>query len=54
MMKLKYMPIHSDYTDLLEEEMAKDHSRVIYFSISEEPQLDESNGKILKIENIHH
>lgn len=52
MMKLKYMPINSDYTDLLEEEMAKDNSRVIYFSFSEEPQLDESNGKILKIEKI--
>ena len=51
-MKLKYMPINSDYTDLLEEEMAKANSRVIYFSFSEEPQLDESNGKILKIEKI--
>lgn len=52
MKKLKYMPIDSDYTELLEKEMAKDNSRVIFFSFSEEPQLEESNGKIKKIEDI--
>ena len=52
MKKLKYMPIDSDYTELLEKEMAKDNSRVIFFSFSEEPQLEESNGKIKKIKDI--
>lgn len=52
MKKLKYMPIDSDYTELLEKEMAKDNSRVIFFFFSEEPQLEESNGKIKKIEDI--
>jgi uncharacterized protein (UPF0248 family) len=52
MMKYKYMPIDSDYTELLESEMAKNNSRVIYFSFSKEPELEESNGKIIKIENI--
>ena len=51
-MKYKYMPIDSDYTELLESEMAKNNSRVIYFSFSKEPELEESNGKIIKIENI--
>lgn len=46
------MPIDSDYTELLESEMAKNNSRVIYFSFSKEPELEESNGKIIKIENI--
>jgi uncharacterized protein (UPF0248 family) len=32
--------------------MAKNNSRVIYFSFSKEPELEESNGKIIKIENI--
>lgn len=52
MKKLKYMPIDSDYSELLEKEMAKDNSRVIFFSFSGEPQLEESNGKIKKIKDI--
>lgn len=52
MMKLKYMPIDSDYTEMLEMAMAKNNSRVIYFSFSKEPELEESNGKIIKIEDI--
>ena len=52
MMKLKYMPINPDYTELLEAEMTNSNSRVIYFSFSSEPELEESNGKILKIENV--
>jgi len=52
MKKLKYMPIDSDYTELLEKEMSKDNSRVVFFSFSEEPQLEESNGQIIKIKDI--
>ena len=51
-MKSKYMPTDPDYTDMLETEMTKDNSKVVYFSFSKEPQLEESNGKILKIEDI--
>ena len=46
------MPIDQDYTDMLETEITKDNCKVVYFSFSKEPQLEESNGKILKIEDI--
>src|SRR5690554_389902 len=52
MKKYKYMPIDHDYTELLKKEMTKDNSRVIFFSFLEYPQLEESNGKIIKIEDI--
>ena len=51
-MRPKYMPIDPDYTDIIEKEMANDNSRVIYFSFPEEPELEESNGKIVKIEDV--
>lgn len=51
-MKFKYMPIDYDYIELFVEEMKKNCSRVIYFSFSDNLQLEESNGKILKIEDI--
>ncbi len=46
------MPVDSDYLDIINQEMAKDSSKVVYFAFSKEPELEESNGKILRIEDI--
>src|SRR5690606_6123592 len=46
-----YMPIDPEFHDLLEEQVRKGVARVIYFAFSNEPELEESNGKIIEIEN---
>ena len=48
MKKLKYMPIDSDYTELLEKKWQKIIQELCFF-FSEEPQLEESNGKIKRL-----
>lgn len=50
-MKPKYMPIDPGYLDLFEQEMEKDDVRVIYFAFVNEPELEESRGKITSIDN---
>lgn len=45
------MPVDPEFYDLFEEQMEKGKARVIYFAFSEEPELEESNGKIIKIDN---
>ncbi len=43
------MPVDPEYFELFEREMEKEASRVIYFAFSDEPELEESRGKIIKI-----
>lgn len=50
-MKPKYIPIDPGYFELFEQEMAKDEVRVIYFAFSNEPELEESCGKITGIDD---
>ncbi len=50
-MKPKYMPVDHGYFELIEQEMEKKETRVIYFAFANEPILEESNGKINQIEN---
>ncbi|WP_294083189.1 hypothetical protein [Proteiniphilum sp. UBA5384] len=50
-MNPKYMPVDPGYFELFESEMEKDESRVIYFAFSNEPELEESQGKIISIED---
>ena len=50
-MKPRYLPIDPEYLELIEEQMVKGEARVIYFAFSTEPLLEESNGKIIKIDN---
>lgn len=51
LVKLKYMPIGPEYLEIIEEQMGKGVARVIYFTFSEEPELEESKGNIIKIDN---
>lgn len=50
-MKSKYMPVDPDFFELFEQEMKKGDIKVIYFAF-EEPELEESRGKITKIDKI--
>lgn len=47
-MKTAYMPIDPVYFELFEQEMVKKESRIIYFAYTDEPELEECRGKILK------
>jgi hypothetical protein len=49
-MKPRYLPIDPYYIELIEEQIKKGDTRVIYFAFSKEPELDESNGKIIRID----
>ncbi len=49
-MKTSYLPIDPEYHELFKEQMAKGEARVIYFAFSDEPELEESRGEIIKIE----
>lgn len=49
-MSRSYLPIDPYYFDIFENEMKKEHSRVLYFSLEHYPELDECNGKITKID----
>jgi len=51
-MKPKYMPVDPDYIDLFNKQAKKEEVKVVYFAFSNEPELLESKGKVLKIENI--
>ena len=44
-----YLPIDTDFFNLFRKETAKDSVKVIYFDIEKYPQLNESNGKVVKI-----
>ena len=50
-MKPKYMPIDSGYFELFEQEMEKNDVRVIYFAFANEPELEESRGKIIEVDD---
>ena len=50
-MKPKYMPVDPGYFELFEQEMEKNDARVIYFAFASEPELEESRGKIIKIDD---
>ncbi|MFA7492891.1 MAG: hypothetical protein WCZ43_05175 [Proteiniphilum sp.] len=50
-MKPKYMPIDPVYFELFDREMEKNEARVIYFAFTNEPQLEESRGEIIKIDD---
>lgn len=50
-MKPRYMPVDPGYFELFEQEMEKEEARVIYFAFSDEPELEESRGKIIEIDN---
>lgn len=43
------MPIDPFFFELFEQEMDKETSRVVYFTFSDEPELEECCGKIRKI-----
>lgn len=50
-MKPNYMPVDPDYFEIFGQEMEKDKARVIYFAFTNEPELEESLGKIREIED---
>lgn len=50
-MRPRYLPIDPEYFEIIKEQMKNDETRVIYFTFSDEPELGESNGRIIKIEN---
>lgn len=50
-MKPKYMPVDPGYFELFEEEMKKEEARAIYFAFTDEPELEESHGKITGIQD---
>jgi len=50
-MKPKYMPVDPGYFELFEQEMEKNDVRVIYFAFANEPELEESRGKIIKVDD---
>ncbi len=47
----KYLPINSEYLEIIEEQMEKGEVRVVYFTFSNEPELEESKGIIIKLDN---
>ncbi len=51
-MKPKYLPVDHDYFEIFDREMEKEEARVIYFAFSDEPELEELRGKIMKIREI--
>lgn len=53
-MKPSYLPIDPEFHDLFEEQKRKGEARVIYFAFSDEPELEETRGNIIKIEYIEH
>lgn len=50
-MKTKYIPVDPEFIDIIEKERDKSESKVIYFTFADEPELDESKGKITAIDN---
>ncbi|SFS45721.1 hypothetical protein SAMN05216365_10735 [Porphyromonadaceae bacterium NLAE-zl-C104] len=50
-MKPKYMPVDPGYFELFEQEMEKNDARVIYFAFASEPELEESRGKIIEVDD---
>lgn len=50
-MNPKYTPIDPAYFDLFEQEMKKGEARVIYFAFTKEPELEESRGRITRIDD---
>ncbi len=50
-MKPKYLPIDPAYFELFKQEMGKDEARVIYFAFCNEPELKESRGKIIGMDD---
>jgi hypothetical protein len=50
-MKPKYMPVDSGYFEIFDREMEKDEARVIYFAFANEPELEECNGKIIRVDD---
>lgn len=51
-MKTKYMPVDPDFLEILDKEIKKDEVKVIFFTFSKEPELDESKGKVDKIDSL--
>lgn len=49
-MKPQYIPVDPDYFELFEQEMEKGEIKVIYFAFSIEPELEESRGKVSRID----
>lgn len=49
-MKTSYLPIDSEYFELLEREMSKESIRIFYFSFDNYPELEEVSGKASKID----
>ena len=50
-MKPKYMSIDPYYFELFEQERGKNDTRVIYFAFASEPELEESRGKIIMVDD---
>ncbi len=46
-----YLPIDPDFFELFEDEVAKGEAKVVYFAFTEEPELKEAQGKILKMKS---
>ncbi len=51
-MKTKYLPVDHEYFEILEAEIDKGDVKIIYFAFTEEPELEESKGRILNIKEI--
>lgn len=51
-MNPKYLPVDPYFFELFEEAMKKEEARVIYFAFTHEPELEESRGKIMSIEDM--
>ena len=51
-MKTKYMPVDPDFFDLIEREKNKDSVKVVYFAFTADPELDDTKGKVVEVENI--
>lgn len=49
-MKTSYLPIDPEYFDLFEREIQKEQLKVFYFGFENYPMLDESSGKVEKID----
>lgn len=51
-MKTKYLPVDHDYFDMMETEIDKGNVKVVFFTFADEPELDDTSGKVLKIDDI--
>lgn len=47
-MKTSYLPIDPEYFELFDKEISKGNVRILYFSLENYPELEESSGKVTK------